>query len=490
MFPEVHTTSHRGIPVRWADLPGPLTGTLIFGVGHRDEPAQLMGITHLIEHLAFRMIEPIHVQHDGVVSDESLMFYATGEPGDVAHFLNEICQALGTLGDMSEADLTLEKSVICTESGSCSSTAGLLTYRYGLGGLGNANASHSGGHSLTPAELASWSHTWLTSANAALTFCGPVPDELDVNLPTGDLPPRWSGRPVVTTPRLVESGKAGVAVSLVVERTAAFELGAALSEEAQRRLRHELGLTYSPEVFFTRVDEADVQVDLVLDPNSENVPCVAEEVLALLRRLSTDGFSDSAVTTTRTAWLTELAWPNAVVARHLDEVSIAGLLGVTDSPPELVLARAQSLTAERLTLALVDSLGSLVLAYDENEPLDPDWISTCGLEHDRFDPWDEDLDAPTRRGRRWRGKMRGDASGVRVTVNDGLLTTRSRVGTGSIQLRELVVLGHRTCGCLDLIDSRGRYAQVDPDDWYRGKSLATAILAETQPEVIRAFPSH
>lgn len=492
MFPAVHTTTHRGIPVRWADLPGPITGTLIFGVGHRDEPAHLMGITHLIEHLAFRTIEPLHVQSSGVVSDESLMFYATGEPDDVARFLNDISRALHSIGNVSSEDLDLEKTVLRTEAGTDNSTAGLLTYRFGLGGLGNSNASHAGSYALTATELAAWSSDWMTSSNAALTFTGPIPAALALDLPTGKPPQRWSGQPVDATPRLVESGKVGVAVSLVVDWESALELGRALSEEARRRLRHDLGLIYSPEVFHTRIDEKKTQLDLILDPNGENVPQVLDETLKLLRRLVVDGFSESVVVTTRTAGLTELAWVNSVAARHLDDACVADLLGFPTSAPAVELARAESVTSERLTAALVDALDSLVLSFDEDEPPTNDWIAASGLPLDRFDVWDEGLASglPARPGRTWRGKVRGDMAKYRATVSDGLVVTRSRLGDSAIRLDDLVMLGRRGCGCLQLVDFRGRCARIDPDDWYRGKSLAAAIIASVNPEIVRALPSH
>lgn len=489
MFPEVHTTSHRGIPVRWADLPGPVTGTLIFGVGHRDEPAELMGITHLIEHLAFRALEPITLQTGGVVTDESVSFFATGEPAAVAQFLNDICRALGRLGDVTTKDLKIEKSVLEVETGTTYPTAGLLTYRYGLGGIGNANAHHAGHHALTPAELANWSATWLTAANAALTFTSAVPTELDIALPQGTRPERWTGKPVITTPCLIESGKVGVAASLLVDTALAFELGEALRHASHHRLRHELGLVYSPDVFYTRIDGRSTQVDVILDPDAEHVPRVVEETLTLLRRLAAEGFSEEVITTVRCQWLTSLAWVNAEVGSYLDGSSAAALLGVPCPTPQDVLERAESFTGQQLRAALTQSLDSLLIAFDGDESLDKEWVTSSGLEYDRFDPWDEGLDLPEHRGRRWHGKLRGEASRVQLSLHGGLLITQSRHGTGAIRLSDLAVVGHCDCGCLQLIDFRGRYAVVDPDDWYRGKSMTKAILAGVRPEIVRRFPS-
>lgn len=490
MFAAVQESHHRGIPIRWADLPGPVTGTLIFGVGHRDEPAHLLGITHLIEHLAFRTTEPIHVQHCGVVSDESLMFYATGEPRDVALFLNDIARALATMGEVSSHDLALEKSIIRTEAGGTYTSAGLLTYRYGLGGLGNANAHHAGGYTFSAAELAQWSDIWLTRANAALTFTGPIPPELNIDLPHGVRPDRWSGKPIVTTPRLVRSGKAGVAISLLAPATSAFELGEALRFEFTYQLRHALGLVYSPTVFHTRVDEENTQVDLILDPNSEHVLRVVEEASALMKRIVADGFSNRAVAATRTDWLTALAWTNAEVAQYLDASSAADLLGFSSPTPELSLIRAEALTHERLSAAIRTSMESLILAYDEDVDLDEHWIEASGLTHDRREVWITDQVLLKRRGRRWHGKPRSDASRATATIHDGLLTLKRKGSLHSIRFSDLVVIGSHECGCLQLIDLHGRNLTIDPGDWYRGKSLVVAIIARVEPQIVRSFPPH
>src|SRR5688572_816744 len=115
MMQSVNMTSYKGISSYWLDREGLCTGTLIFGVGMRNELPTLAGITHLVEHLLLRMVQPVTVPHGGTVNTDSLQFYASGRPEDVAGFLNAIAAAAATLEAVTEEDLTLEKSVLEAE---------------------------------------------------------------------------------------------------------------------------------------------------------------------------------------------------------------------------------------------------------------------------------------------------------------------------------------------------------------------------------------
>ena len=51
---EVNQTTIDGVPVIWAEAPGPIRATLMFRVGRVDERLPWSGITHLVEHLMSR----------------------------------------------------------------------------------------------------------------------------------------------------------------------------------------------------------------------------------------------------------------------------------------------------------------------------------------------------------------------------------------------------------------------------------------------------
>ncbi len=368
MFPQVHRSTHQGVPVFWADLPGPLTGTLIFGVGSRDEPAPLMGITHLMEHLAFRPLEPLVIRHGGVVDDQTLAFYATGQPDQVATFLNGITRGLTASGKVTEEDLAREKAVHHAEHPWTyeEPDAGLLTYRYGIGGLGNANANDPTISAITAAELGDWSQTWLTAENAALSFTGPPPAGLDLSLLPGPAPQHREPAQMGQTPCLVESAKQGVALSLLVPFEAAHLLGDAIEFDLRHRLRHQLGLIYSIDVFFTRVDEQTIQLDIVLDPLPDQIVTTVEESVALVRRVSTGGFSDHAIDHARSEIVTSLAWVNATIADHVDALATGHVTGRMPPSPEFLLDSAQQLEPATLARMLNEALPSLIVAFDDD----------------------------------------------------------------------------------------------------------------------------
>jgi predicted Zn-dependent peptidase len=496
MFPEVHRSAHQGIPVFWADLPGPLTGTLTFGVGMRDEPAPLMGITHLTEHLAFRPLEPLVIRHDGMVDHEAVVFHATGEPEEVAAFLNGIARAVMATGKVTDEDLAREKAVHHAEYPSHYERpgAGLLTYRFGVGGLGNANANDATISSITSAELGDWSQTWMTAENAALSFTGPPPPGLDLALLSGSVPRHAEPAQVAQTPCLVESLKEGVAISLVVPIEAVHLLSAALEFELQLRLRHELGLIYSIDTFFTRVDKRATQLDLVLDPLPDQIAATVEAVIAVLHRVNSDGFSDHAIDHARSDIATSLAWANTTTADYVDALASGHLTGRMPPTPETLLASAHALEPDILTRTLTEALPSLIVAFDADAELDKSWLRSAGLPVDKFDAWLHDNDEPRRRrarkGRIWRARRRGDMPGQWAILTEDSLKTQEKGDTGSIRFDDLAVLGRRECGCLALIDSRGRSATVDPTDWVRGNDLIDRLVARVPSEIVRAFPSH
>ncbi len=90
----------------------------------------------------------------------------------------------------------------------------------------------------------------------------------------------------------------------------------------------------------------------------------------------------------------------------------------------------------------------------------------------------------------WRARRRGDVPGQWAIITEDSLKTQAKGVTGSIRFDDIAVLGKRECGCLTVVDSRGRSATVDPDDWVRRKDLADRITARVPAELVRTFPSH
>ncbi|WP_139023262.1 insulinase family protein [Arthrobacter globiformis] len=112
----VRKSSHKGIPSYSVDRGGIFTGSLLFGVGFRNEPVTLAGITHLVEHAVLRMVQPVTLWHGGAVQMDSVEFYACGDADAVAGYLNAIAAAVSGFTAVSEEDLALEKSIMEAEN--------------------------------------------------------------------------------------------------------------------------------------------------------------------------------------------------------------------------------------------------------------------------------------------------------------------------------------------------------------------------------------
>lgn len=237
MFAPIVESQHHGIPILSSSVSGPVTGTLFFGVGTRDEPPALVGITHLVEHLFLSAVVPNTVRHNAEVGADTVSFYVSGSPDQVRQFLNRIVAA--------ELDTYYDRIHV-----------GMLGYRFGADGIGLHQIGAAGTVGLTKAEIVDWAATWLTAANAMLTFTGPVPAGLDVWLPAGAHVERQDRcEQLIVSPALIESENVGVALSLVTAFTTAPLLAETLAYELLDRLRHAHGLVYSVDRFLWRLDE-------------------------------------------------------------------------------------------------------------------------------------------------------------------------------------------------------------------------------------------
>lgn len=494
MMQRINTSSHNGITSFWLDREGLCTGTLIFGVGMRDEPPTIAGITHLVEHVLLRMAQPATVVHSGTVTTDSLQFYALGRPEDVAGFLNAIAAAVSTFEAVTDEVIALEKSVLEAEAPHEFSTvsAGLLTYRYGPSGVGAAHFGAPATAGLTKAETTEWACRWLTAANAALTFTGPLPSSLDIRLPSGKPVSHHQDPPLITAPTLIRSRKQGVALSLLVPSHDADLLCEALRYELLTRLRHTAGIIYSVENVTTAIDTDQSQLDLILDPARQNSIPALREGVNTLRGIVDAGFNEDAVQSARHALTAELGWDDFVPQDYLDQLAINALLGRRSRDRQELLDQATAISSAELTKILTTSIGSLIVAFDKSVKLSKAEAGSLGLAMDRYEVWQRnnssknhqsaaegDAEHPT-----WRHK----STHTTLTLTPTHLMTRTSGKTKTIFLADVVVVGNRSCGCISLMDQRGRSCDLNMDEWKAGKKLRRQLLEAFPPEIIRSFP--
>ncbi|MGG7463126.1 hypothetical protein [Plantibacter sp. YIM 135347] len=518
---EARTTAHNGIPMYSIDHPGVCAMSLVFGVGSRDEVPTQAGITHLVEHVLLRLVQPVRIAHGGVVGTNAVEFFAAGPAADVAAFVNAIAREIRSVSSLDAAELKREKLVIEAEDvgGYANPRPGLLTYRFGADGLGRAYGAPTTG-ALTLEETVAWAERWLLAGNAVLTCLGAVPDELDVRLPgalgtpahapaiESPVAPVASVLPVApggaATPRLIASRKQGVGISLCVPAARAGMLGEALRVELLERLRHRSGLIYSVEVFPTRVDELVVQLDVVLDPLLRNVVPVTLQAVVALTDLAERGFSSDAIASARLIAMMDLDWEASAAAAHLEQLAVDHLRGWTTPDRAKVRELTDSVSPDDLTAVFAAALPSLIVAFDDDVDFTRTERAQLGLPIDPFALWNA-VGVSTRRpprskragtGARGRtGARRGwrSRSGDAVLWLTGGRVLRRRAGsTTSFRLRDVVLLGVRPCGCLVVVDRWGRTDDIATEEWKHGTSLRKALIAALGEvlsfDVVRAFP--
>lgn len=493
MMQNVNSSNHNGVPTYWLnDQGGMCIGTLMFRVGLRDEPVMLGGITHLVEHLILRRVEPVTIRNGGRVDTNTVEFHASGKPDAVANFFNRVAGAISDFADLTEEDLSLEKRLIEAESPRDFRhlSEGLLTYRFGAHGPG---LSQIGAPTITGIgldEVADWVKSRFSSANAAFTFTGPVPGALDFRLPSGCAAVWDQPVPLITEPTLVMSQKTGVALSLVVPFSHGELLSEALHHELEKRLSHDRGLIYSVDQITTMLDDESLQLELVLDPVEENTPKTLKDAVEAVNDIARCGFSAHAVESARNERMAELAWDETVPMSYLDQVALDGLLQrKTPSRGELV-EFAEETDSVGLTAILSACLPTLVVAVDSDVPIKKKDIKAVGLAVDAFGIWQDDaaphspLDGTTEAPNVWPNRSNNSV----LQLTETHLLKHRKSGTKSIKLSDIVLVGERSDGGIALLDSRGRSTEIDVNQWKNSKKLRRALLAAFPAEIIRTFP--
>lgn len=328
------TTAHHGIPLHTFDSsrsPGPdaedqiCTGTLFFSVGTQDEPLELLGVTHLVEHMVLGALEHFPLPNGAVVDHESMQFHATGSPVDVAAYFEALAHTISNFAQLSRRDLALAKMIIKAEKPHAYKefSSGMLTYRFGTQGPGLTHLHTPTLEAITWDEATSWARTWLNTGHAALAFTAQAPSGLNIKLPQGARLPRPAHVPTRQGPTLIASPLLGVALSLLVPGTYAPLLADALEYELAQSLRTTDALIYSVEQLIYPLRNAHVSasqahptghaaslehsnavesfchVNLVLDPLPENTLPVLKRSVLELRRIAVQGFSANAITFAR-----------------------------------------------------------------------------------------------------------------------------------------------------------------------------------------------
>ena len=293
---DVQRTTIDGVATLWSDLGGDFTGVLVIGAGARDLTPATAGLHHLVEHLVMSRVGPVRIEHNASSSPTTIVFWATGTPDRVADFLNRVSSAAASLGDVTEAELAVNRATVVTEVGPAGLYAGRgpMSARWGAAGLGLADLGHAALLGLTVEDVREFAATWLVTGAARLALSGPPPSTLALQLPTGE-PPRREAHPEplpLPTPGITytESGELSLSFLVDIDPPIRAVVGEAMRETLLRRLRRDAGRVYSVEIVTFLVDGTRSSWTLLTDPAT---PAAALDVLRTavltVRELGTAG---------------------------------------------------------------------------------------------------------------------------------------------------------------------------------------------------------
>lgn len=486
---------------------------------------ELLGVTHLVEHMILGALEHFPLPHGAVVDHESMQFHATGSPTDVAAYFEALAHTISNFAQLSRRDFTLAKMIIKAENPHAYTefTSGMLTYRFGAQGPGLAHLHAPTLQALTHDEATSWARTWLHTGHAALSFSARPPAKLNVQLPSGTPLPRPTHVPTRQNPTLIASPLEGVALSLLVPGSYAALLAAALEYELVQSLRTTDGLIYSVEQLIyplrnvhvsaapthptgtvTRFENSNAvdsfcHVDLVLDPLPENTLPVLKASVLEFRRIAEHGFSTNSIAFARTVLAANLAFDEPRAASYLDHYTADHLAGrrrpERQSIGSHMLHTSLIDLSNQLTDVLARALPTVLVAYDDNAKVGPKKAAALGLERDNFSIWQR---TPAQDGRTvtvfhlegadehvsWAHRSAKE----KLTLTATHLMKKKPNKTLFIDLATIRLVGVRECGCICLIDELGRHTEIDTAEFKHAKSLRQSLLASFQKHIIRAFP--
>ena len=361
----IHQDEVDGVPLFWAEAPGPFVAGLLFRVGRVDERLYTSGITHLVEHLAIPAWAPKPgLEWNGWVSLTSTCFWASGEPADVAAFLSEVTRQLH---DLPLGRLETEKGILRAEEASVGRgmAAAIAGIRFGAVGIALIDFRELGLRTLDAETVARWAQERFTTGNAALCMSGPPPPELELHLPPGPRhpPPRYEPPPD-NLPAYSHWGSGGVALSLFAPRSYALGLAwQAAEQRAIRRLRYERGLIYSLSATNTPPNREDANIVFIAECVDANVDAVCAGLLEVLEEIATDGPSDEE----HDQWLGAMERaardPNeavSVVATFAEDLLLDDF-----RTNEQALAGARAVTARDAATAIRTALLSAILLIPE-----------------------------------------------------------------------------------------------------------------------------
>ncbi|OUE31997.1 hypothetical protein BFL35_01960 [Clavibacter michiganensis] len=489
------------VPVVHAELEGPHEIELILGVGIRDEPPHLAGITHLAEHLIMQLAGADSTARNGTTDDRSVWFSSAASREECEDFARRIGDAITHVERLTDEQVARELAIIEIEDPLRFEglVPALTTIRFGYGGLGLVGAGTPALASITRDEVVAWVRDRFTGDRAVVLISGPwaVEPALLLPAPPAERTPRIPSARGTATPVAVPTELPGVAMSVIVPADVSLALDHALTYDCYQRLRMEERLTYTVDVHALRIDASTVQLDLVVGAPPEHVRAATTSLVALARSIAVDGFSPLAVARGRGDAELLLQEPTRLIRARASEEATALLFDEPLVDIDTRLRAGTEMDGEALRLAWDAALPSLVLMFSEEADTgDPEELAReVGMPIDDMAPSralsQEEFASATRGLRTWRTGIAPLPARDRFAVDGARLLVRMRDRGWAIDL-DRVAVALVSDERVVLVSEDGRLFQIGARSLRHASELVEAVVAAVRaiaPERVRRLPS-
>ncbi|GEP47233.1 insulinase family protein [Microbacterium saccharophilum] len=380
--PAIRVLDVAGLPAYVSDIATTFTGTLVFGVGLRDETARSAGTAHLLEHLIMKRVGKVAVTHNATTSDEVIAFFAQGSPAQVGDFLTRVAAAVSSLHEITADDVLEQRRIISAELGQGDERIGRgnLIDRFGNQSLGLLDFGSPAHRSHTRADALRFADTWLHAGNAALTFTGPIPDGFTLSLPPARPVPERTPPEPIRHEAWIPNGEVPLVLSLVLRSPDAAHTAVArtlLEDALLGRLRTERHLVYSVNGFAFPLGAGATFVGYAMDPRAEDALAAATGAVELLRELAETGPDEAAIREQIEAWDAADDDPLAQAAQ-LDAIA-AGVLRGRRERDDVEAVDLHAVTAADVQRVIADAMTTRFITFAGDTPLPDDDEVTAAL---------------------------------------------------------------------------------------------------------------
>jgi hypothetical protein len=349
----------------------------MFRVGRADEALIEGGLSHLVEHLALSSFDA-HVKfaHNGFVEGARTTFFATGEPAEVAGFLQAVCESLG---DLPLDRLDHEARVLRTEAANrnIGVVESMLWYRYGARGWGTLQLPEFALEVPDKTIVEAWTADNFTAGNAVVSFSGPIPRGLRLPLRSGPRRVAPVATPIeeVTLPAWLPGPSGGVGVTFTTARQAWFgPILSMIERRLQQRLRHDHGISYSVTSGAMPLNAEVSHSILVATGLDEHAGEIASAISDELHQMAAEGISAAEVEHLLDAFDRAQRDPEGIFS-WLDAVAAGDLVGFDVQERAALREELRTMTAAASAEVIQSALTSALMRLPPGVDGSGKWLS-------------------------------------------------------------------------------------------------------------------